>query len=151
MTQHLASILLATYLAFFHHVSPPSVRACIDRNADAIAARLTLGERIEGVPAGVMLVVAFRESHIGCDAGEGGNWGAPASRTRRHDPGTPMQAVAALGWSYDVCGDWLGAVARFHSGLCRPWQPRHRAYVAAVRAHVLRLYAAVGSPPPEGF
>jgi len=94
-------------------------RACIERNQVQIASVLERGEKAYGVPPLVLLSVGFAETHLGCDAGEGGNWGAPISRFQRHRAGTPVQAAQALQASYRVCGTWLGAISRFRSGLCR--------------------------------
>lgn len=94
-------------------------RACIQANQVQIASVLQDGEQNHGVPPLVLLSVGFMETHLGCDAGEGGNWGAPISRLNRHRAGTPAQAAMALQASYRACGTWLGAISRFRSGLCR--------------------------------
>lgn len=105
-----------------------------------------------GVPMGVILVVGFSETHLGSDAHEGGNWGAPIDAAHRHTAGAPIQAARVLARSYQVCGnDWQRAVARFRSGLCVPHNPVHQRYVANVTSLVRRMYVRTGDPLPGGF
>lgn len=129
-----AELALAALLALFPHFP---TRPCVVQRTHAITTALVEGERAHGVPPALLAAVAFHETHLGCDAGEGGNWGAPTDRRHRHTAGTPLDAARALARSYAVCGDWAGAVGRFRSGLCRPFNPAHRAYVRSV----LRLRA----------
>jgi hypothetical protein len=123
--------------------------ACIESRRDVIIAAAEAGERDHGVPPVILLVIGFAESHLGCDVGEGGGWGAPISRTRRHTAGTPDHAARALARSYEVCGTWLGAVSRFRCGLCRC--PRLRGYdpTDAMRL-VDRVSTRAGTPAPTG-
>lgn len=111
-------LLLSAILSIFPHMSGNN-RACIERNFDDIAMVAEAAERDMGVPPAVILAVGFLETHLGCDQGEGGNWGAPISRTRRHTAGTPAQAALALSHGYQVCHTWVGAISRFRSGQCR--------------------------------
>lgn len=112
---------------------------CIERHRPQIVAAAVSGERDRGVPAAVLLVVGFAETHLGCDAGEGGGWGAPIDMRHRHQAGTSDHAARALARSYAVCGTWAGAIGRFRSGLCTPWQLEHRAYVRRVLRIATRL------------
>jgi hypothetical protein len=137
----LARALLAALLTIFPHAP---ARACLVARTDALAAALASAEASRGVPAGLMLAVAFRETWVGCHPHEGGNWGAPRPGANRHLAGTPDDAARAMARSYAVCGSWAGAVGRYRSGLCAPWNPVHRAYVAATLRLAARLYAAAG-------
>lgn len=113
----IAQLLLAALLHLFPHMSGNN-RVCIQKHFDSIAQVAEAAERDNGVPAAIMLSVGFLETHLGCSAGEGGNWGAPISRTQRHVAGTPRQAAVALQHSYERCGSWVGAISRFRSGRC---------------------------------
>lgn len=148
-----AAVLLMTFLGFFRNYSNPAVGRCIESHLTQIANNAAEGERLHGVPAGVMLVVGFMETHLGCDRNEGGNWGAPIDPQHRHTAGTPLQAAHALAVSYQRCGgqDWARAVGRFRSGLCAPSRVEHRIYVHQVGRLVRRLYTTVGQPVPAGF
>lgn len=121
---------------------------CLERRRLEIAEIAAEAERVTGVPAGLLLVVGMNETHLGCARGEGGGWGAPVDRNHRHTAGTPLRAAQALQASYRVCGTWEGAVGRFRSGLCRPWQRVHRQSVA-YRLRVTRdLYELADLPVP---
>lgn len=128
MAATLLSLLLTLYPTMNH-------RACVVRRSAEIAAAVEYAYAEHGVPRAVVLAVAFHESHMGCDAASGGCWGVRHGRV----PGTPDDAARALASSRVVCGSWRGAVGRFVSGLCRPWQPEHRAYVARVMSLAARL------------
>jgi len=115
-----SSLILSALLAIFPYMNGNN-RACIEQNRARIAAQLD--ETHAAYPAialETMAAVAFRETHLGCDAGEGGNWGAPISRLRRHTAGTHMHAAGALHRSLAVCGTLDGAIMRFRVGLCNP-------------------------------
>lgn len=131
------------------HRPPQPQRDCIERTHDAIVAAGVEAESI-GVPAAILFSVARRESHFACAPGER-SWGAPIDSRHRHTAGTPMHAARALRRGYDVCGTWSGAVGRFRSGLCRPWQAVHRSYVASVTRDVETIHARTGMPLPEHF
>lgn len=97
-------------------------RQCIETRRDRIAAQVEETARAyPRVRASLMVAVAFSETHLGCDYGEGGGWGAPVDRHHRHTAGTHLHAAAVLARSMQVCGgDELSAVRRFRTGLCRP-------------------------------
>jgi len=106
-------------LLMFPHMSGNN-RQCIIDHRPQIEQVLTEAQRqYPEMPTEVFAAVGFMETHLGCDQGEGGNWGAPISATRRHVAGTPMQAATILWHSYEVCGTWEGATRRFRTGLCR--------------------------------
>ena len=106
-------------LALFPYMSGNN-RQCIIEHRTQIEQVLVEAQRqYPEMPTEVLTAVGFMETHLGCDQGEGGNWGAPISATRRHVAGTPMQAAAILWHSYEVCGTWEGAARRFRTGLCR--------------------------------
>ncbi len=115
--------LVAAVLALFPVMSGNN-RRCIEDRHDAIARQVD--ETVRAFPSvrpEVMVAVAFSETHLGCDAGEGGGWGAPIDRHHRHTAGTHLHAAAVLARSMVVCGgDELSAVRRFRTGLCNPIQ-----------------------------
>ncbi len=115
--------LVAAVLALFPVMSGRN-RACIEDRHDAIARQVDETARAyPSVRPEVMVAVAFSETHLGCDAGEGGGWGAPVDRHHRHTAGTHLHAAAVLARSMVVCGgDELSAVRRFRTGLCNPIQ-----------------------------
>ena len=115
-----APLILSAILAIFPHMSKNN-RPCIEANQARIIAQLDDAfTRYPDVPREVLAAVAFSETHLGCDAGEGGNWGAPASRHTRHVPGNHLHAAGALHRSLIVCGTLDGAIMRFRVGLCAP-------------------------------
>ena len=97
-------------------------RACIETNLARIEQQVA--EAIRTYPrvrASMLVAVAFSETHLGCDYGEGGGWGAPVDRAHRHTAGTHLHAAAVLARSLEVChGDELSAARRFRTGLCNP-------------------------------
>ena len=103
-----------------------------------------------GIPVELLLAVGYHETWCGTHPHEGGNWGAPRPHQHdRHLAGTADDAAAALARSIEVCGGSLrGAIGRFRSGLCRPWNPAHRAYVERVVGTIRRLHRAAGTEPP---
>jgi len=115
--------LVAAVLALFPVMSGNN-RQCIEDRHDAIARQVD--ETVRAFPSvrpEVMVAVAFSETHLGCDRGEGGGWGAPIDRHHRHTAGTHLHAAAVLARSMVVCGgDELSAVRRFRTGLCNPIQ-----------------------------
>lgn len=121
---------------------------CLERRREEIAAIAARAERETGVPAGLLLVVGMNETHLGCARNEGGGWGAPINRHHRHTAGTPLRAAQALAWSYRVCGTWEGAVGRFRSGLCRPWQRAHVLSTAYRVRQTRALYELAELPAP---
>ena len=115
-----AQLIITAILAMFPHMSGNN-RACIIAQRDTIAQHLLVAHQTyPELPMVLMAAVAFAETHLGCDAGEGGNWGAPISPARRHVAGTPLQAARALATGIARCGSFDGAVMRFRVGLCQP-------------------------------
>jgi len=113
--------LVAAVLALFPVMSGHN-RSCIEDRHDVIARQVDETARAyPRVRPEVMVAVAFAETHLGCDAGEGGGWGAPIDRQHRHTAGTHLHAAAVLARGMEVCrGDELSAVRRFRTGLCDP-------------------------------
>ena len=143
---------LALLLALVAIVHPAGERgACIRRRAESLAASAQAAvdqvatERPGDprVPADLLLVVAYLESHLGCAPGSGGCWGAPSSPTHRGTAGRPVHAARALASGLRVCTTELGAVSRFRCGLCRCPAAPERGYSAADAIRLLaRLRAA---------
>ena len=107
-------------LALYPYMSGNN-RQCIIEHRSQIESVLVEAQRqYPAMPTEVFATIGFMETHLGCDQGEGGNWGAPISPRQRHVAGTPMQAATALWRSYEVCGSWDGAARRFRTCLCRP-------------------------------
>lgn len=142
----MAHLVLAALLAMFPH-NPQ--RACMLARADAIAEQADAAAAHWHVPAGLLLVVGFLETHDGCDAGEGGGWGSPIDRRHRHTAGTADSTARGLAHSYAACGTWLGALHRYRVGLCNG---RERVGYSAETAWRLfervRLRAGVTAPEP---
>lgn len=114
----LFELLLSAILSIYPHMSGHN-RACIERNFDDIVMVAVNADHDMGVPPAVLYAVGFLETHLGCDQGEGGNWGAPIDRQHRHTAGRPSQAAASLATGYRVCHTWEGAISRFRSGRCQ--------------------------------
>jgi len=116
--------IITAILALFPHMSGHN-RACIIQRQEQIVQQLyeasqPVSPGAPVPPVELTAAVAFAETHLGCDHNEGGGWGAPVSRVRRHVAGTHVHAVRVLSRGYDVCGDWDHSVMRFRTGLCRP-------------------------------
>lgn len=112
-----AAVVLALLLAFPH----TPARACLVARQEAIVVALTEAlAQYPTVPPEVLAAVAFAETHVGCDAGESGGWGAPISATRRSTAGTHLHAASILAASFVACGGvrWEPALRRFNTGLC---------------------------------
>jgi hypothetical protein len=115
-----AADVVTAILALYPHMSGNN-RQCIIEHRPQIEQVLVEAQRqYPNMPTEVFATIGFMETHLGCDRGEGGNWGAPISPRQRHIAGTPLQAATALWRSYEVCGSWDGAARRFRTGLCRP-------------------------------
>lgn len=142
--------LLAALFASVPRVPQPQ-RGRLAARHDAIVAAAVDAYAAHGVAPAVLLVTAFLETHIGTDDNEGNGWGAPASVRARHVAGTSDHAARALARSFAVCGSWTGAVGRFRSGLCRPWQAAHRAYVRTAMGLVVRVHGGAGVPLPAAL
>lgn len=118
-------LILSLILEFYPHMSGNN-RRCIEAHQDRILQQVheaTNAPLIEGappIPPEVLMVVGFVETHLGCDEGEGGNWGAPIDADHRHAAGTHMHAAYSLARGYVRCGSWDGAIMRFRTGLCNP-------------------------------
>lgn len=146
----LAERIFAALLAVLPTIPQPQ-RGRIAERRDAIVRAADEAHERYGVPPSVLLVVGMLETHVGTDDGEGGGWGAPISPRRRHVAGGPEHAARALATSYRVCGSWRGAIGRFRSGLCRPWQEAHRRYVERAMRWIERTHTHAGVPLPEGL
>ena len=125
--------LVAAVLSLYPVMSGAN-RACIEDRHERIAAQVEETARAHPrVRASVLVAVAFSETHLGCDYGEGGGWGAPVDRAHRHTAGTHLHAAAVLARGMEVCaGDELGAVRRFRTGLCDPRRQSSSALVGRV-------------------
>lgn len=145
----IAQLILSAILALFPRMSGNN-RACILERQAQIAQHASEGRQTHGVPELVMMSVGFHETHLGCDINEGGNWGAPISRNQRHTAGTPNHAAAALRRSYEVCGNWTGAISRFRCGLCS-CPGSTSTYAPRVVALMRRVSAQTGIPMPENM
>jgi hypothetical protein len=131
-------LIISAILALFPYMSGNN-RACIEQRATQIAAALSEAHAsYPQIPSDLLASIAFHETHFGCDRGEGGNWGAPISRFRRHTAGTHMHAAAALAASLRICGTLEGAINRFRVGLCTP-NTRTRRQADRYRRRVLAL------------
>ena len=108
--------LVTAFITLFPH-SP--ARSCIIERREYIAQTLEASRTsYPEMPIEMIATIGFMETHLGCDRGEGGNWGAPVSAQQRHVAGTPLQAARVLWRSYEVCHTWEGAARRFRTGLC---------------------------------
>jgi hypothetical protein len=129
-------MLVVSLLAIYPHTP---ARMCMERRQVEIGQQATDAAAATGVPIELLAAVGFHESHVGCDEAD---WGAPVDRFHRHIAGTPLHAARALARSYEVCGDWRGAVTRFRSGLCSlPAGDVRKHYVASVMRLADRLRA----------
>ena len=132
-------------LAIFPFMSGNN-RACMERNRERIVQQLEETTRM-GVPAEIMASVAFLETHLGCDRGEGGNWGAPIDPQHRHTAGTHVHAARALVTGLSRCGGhWDAAIVRFRTGLCEPRNAVGRSYLQRVRGLIRRIQDQIHRP-----
>ncbi len=122
--------LLVTLLALY----PGPQSRCIRSRAATIAASADAASVTYGVPASVLLTTAFLETHVGCDSGEGGGLGAPASRTRRHTAGTWANHGSALRLGFQRCHSWPAAVNHYRTGRCA--RPGPIGYTAATAMRI---------------
>ncbi len=117
------SILIAI-LAIFPYMNGNNRQCIIDRQPRIAEQLREVSQPIEPgapvPPTHLTAAVAFKETHLGCDINEGGNWGAPIDRNHRHTAGTHLSAVTSLVHGYQRCGSWDGAVLRFRTGFCNP-------------------------------
>jgi hypothetical protein len=117
--------ILAALLYLFPHMSGHNRQCILDRRPRIIQQLEEVGRPLVepgemGViaPREIVAAVAFAETHLGCDNGEGGNWGAPIDPQHRHTAGTHIHATIALIHGYQACHTWDGAIMRFRTGLC---------------------------------
>lgn len=138
------AIILSALLQLFPHMSGNN-RQCIERDRERIVAQLDdlRNNPPNGVvvPIDVIVPVAFLETHLGCDAHEGGNWGAPISAARRHTAGTHRNAARILVVGFQRCGTWEKSIYRFRTGHCT--RRGLRADVAAIGDQYLRRINAL--------
>lgn len=128
-----AAAVVTAILALFPYM-PGNNRQCIIQHRAQIEQVLVQAKQeFPEMPTELMATIGLMESHLGCDRGSGGNWGAPISIRQRHTAGTPMQAVRAFWRSYQVCHSWDGAARRFRTGLCRPTETGTRYANTAMR------------------
>jgi hypothetical protein len=144
-------ILLITLMTLFPHM-PRTERRCIERSAESIVQRINDAEQNQHVPAGIILVVAFYESHIGCTHRRVTNWGTLIVRRGRHYNGTSSNAAVSLETGFRVCRNWEGAINLFRCGYCSCDPSRLIGYTP--RRAILRiaqLYNSAGLPLPDNF
>lgn len=158
----ISEAILAAIFTLYPHI-PHNPRVCMEHMSPAIVESAEAANQETKVPPAILLVAAFLETHIGCDHGEGGGWGAPVSRSRRHTAGTPLHAARSLQHGMEACHNWQGGVSFFRCGRCRCPQlgyriNRHgrRERIGGYRAEdalaiVERLHAEAGIPLPEHF
>ncbi len=92
--------------------------AAIRRAAEHIAETADDAEESYGVPAGILVTIAFLETHIGTDAGEGGGWGAPTDARHRNVAGTAFNSAHILATGFATCHTWFRAITYYRSGHC---------------------------------
>jgi hypothetical protein len=144
-------LLFAALLAILPGVPQP-MHGCMRRRHDRIVEEIARAADRHGVPPAVLLVVGLLESHYGCAPGSGGCWGAPIDRAHRLTAGTPDHAAVALAHSFEACGTWAGAVARFRCGLCRCPARIVRGYTPEFAARLIeRVHRRAGVPAPKGL
>lgn len=115
-----AAEVITAILVLYPHMSGNNRQCIMERRAQIEQVLVEAQRQYPEMPTEVFATIGFMETHLGCDQGEGGNWGAPLSPQQRHIAGAPIQAATALWRSYQVCGTWDGAARRFRTGLCRP-------------------------------
>jgi hypothetical protein len=93
-------------------------------------------------------VVAFMETHLGTDDGEGGGWGAPIDAQHPHKAGTSDHAARILARGRKTCGSWEGAVSWFRSGQCSP-PPFAEKYVRDGLRLIERMHRRAALRAPE--
>lgn len=93
-------------------------RTCMESRREQIILSAASSSSTYQVPIGLLYSVAFNETHLGCDRGSGGCWGAPIDPQHRHTAGTSDHAALALKHGFERCHTWAGAVSRFRCGLC---------------------------------
>lgn len=140
------------FMALFSMFPTSPARSCLERRQTEVVQLATDAAERNNIPPSVLLVVGFSETHLGCDAGEAGGWGAPVDRHHRHTAGTPNTAAHILARSFEVCHTWEGAVSRFRSGMCRlPREDYRIPYVVRTLRIIELLHTRTGQPLPPAF
>jgi hypothetical protein len=147
--REIVGALLAALLAVLPPIPHPQ-RERIHEQTDEIIAKATASSARYSVPPSVLLVVAFMETHLGTDDGEGGGWGAPIDAQHPHQAGTSDHAARILARGRKVCGSWRGAMSWFRSGKCLP-PPEAEGYVRNGMRLIERVHGRAGLPLPEHF
>ena len=115
-----AAEVITAILVLYPHMSGNNRQCIIERRSQIEQVLVEAQRQYPAMPTEIFATIGFMETHLGCDQGEAGNWGAPLSPQQRHIAGAPIQAATALWRAYQVCGTWDGAARRFRTGLCRP-------------------------------
>jgi hypothetical protein len=139
--------LLAALIGVLPPIPHPQRERIRDRT-EAIVAMATASSARYRVPPSVLLVVAFMETHLGTDDGEGGGWGAPIDAQHPHQAGTSDHAARILARGRKVCGSWRGALSWFRSGQCLP-PPHAETYVRNGMRLIERIHGRTGLLLPE--
>jgi hypothetical protein len=141
--------LLAALLAVLPPVPHPQRERILEQRDQIVAMAAASAARYK-VPASVLLVVAFMETHLGTDDGEGGGWGAPIDAQHPHKAGTSDHAAQVLARGRKVCGSWRGALGWFRAGRCVP--PLFaESYVRNGMRLIERTHARAALPLPDHF
>jgi hypothetical protein len=141
------SSLLAALIAILPPIPHPQ-RERIQLQRESIVSMAAASSARYGVPPSVLLVVAFMETHLGTDDGEGGGWGAPIDAQHPHKAGTSDDAARILARGRKQCGCWRGAVSWFRSGKCYPPDFAQK-YVRAGMSLIEHMHRSVGLAMPE--
>lgn len=136
-------IYILTILSLFRNIN---YQTCIHNRIDEIATHARNSERLTGVPAPILLVIGFNETHWSCNPRSYGGWGSPISPQNRRTAGTPNQAAIALRNSYNICHSWRGAISRFRCGLCN-CPPRYNSYINNSVRMIKETYDRIGITP----
>ena len=133
-------------LGFWARVSH---RTCIDQNESSIVRQIEAGQAEHGVPSPVLAVVAYLESHYGCDPRSRGSWGVPW-RFQGNYSGTQGNITArSLATGFRRCGSWEGAISRFRCGSCTTC-PNDGGYTPAEAITLVRrVYSVSREPVPD--
>jgi hypothetical protein len=147
LLREIVGALLAALIAVLPPIPHPQ-RERIQLQREKIVAMAAASSARHHVPPSVLLVVAFMETHLGTDDGEGGGWGAPIDAQHPHKAGTSDHAARVLARGRKVCGSWLGAVSWFRSGQCSP-PPFAETYVRNGMRLIERMHRRTGLRVPE--
>lgn len=143
----LVGALLAALLTVLPPIPHPQ-RERIRDQGDAIISMAAASSARFHVPPSVLLVVAYMETHLGTDDGEGGGWGAPIDAEHPNHAGTSDHAARILARGRLVCGSWRGAMSWFRSGKCAP-PPFAEKYVRNGVRLIERMHDVAGQPLPK--